>query len=220
MLVIDTVVLAWILLVLMVSAIPLRMNIMYYKHGQDDLLIMALQVWPGVWGYKLEIPVAQWTWEEWIPYLRMEAKTETSTGQTLSHEVKIKKVPPLPIRVLKEFPSVIKAGLEILRANRLFYRSISCQNLKWITEVGMEDAAATGIITGGLWVLKGWVFANLQRTVKVEFSRPEFQVVPSFNEPKLNLDFNCIFAIRAGHIMFMGLRTFWIVVKALVGLRG
>ncbi|KKM08839.1 hypothetical protein SY88_22320 [Clostridiales bacterium PH28_bin88] len=216
-----TIIIAWVLFSLVVAAIPLRMEVEYRKHADDDRLTMVLRAWPGVWGYKLEVPVIQWNWEDWLPYLRMEAATETSTGQSLTkHEVKVKKVPPLPLGIVTKISGLFKAGLDILRINRWFYRNIRCHRLKWVTEVGLEDAAATGMFIGGLWVLKGWVFANLQRTVKVEFSRPEFEVIPSFAETKLNLGFNCIFAIRAGHIMLMGLRTFWILIKAVVGQRG
>ena len=81
-----------------------------------------------------------------------------------------------------------------------------CEEFQWNTKLGTGGAAGTAIAAGSLWGLKGSLMALVAG--HVEFSHPpQIQVTPDFAASGLQTFLHCIFRIRIGHAIIVGLRS-------------
>ncbi len=74
--------------------------------------------------------------------------------------------------------------------------------LDWITTVGFQDAAATALTAGGLWVLKGNLAALARRRLRLAPGLPRIDVRPDFAGGGLESKLDGIGVLRVGHIIF------------------
>ncbi|HZK18417.1 MAG TPA: DUF2953 domain-containing protein, partial [Clostridia bacterium] len=79
------------------------------------------------------------------------------------------------------------------------------ERIEWRTDIGMEDAAETGLLAGLLWMLKGVVVSHL-RNRSGDIRTNSVVVVPHYDCAQFATDVNCIFTLRFGHIMLAGLK--------------
>lgn len=74
------------------------------------------------------------------------------------------------------------------------------ERLEWRTEVGAGDAAATGLLAGALWALKGAIVGFLLRHHRF-LEPPELRVAPFYRDVRLALEIRCIFRLTLGDII-------------------
>ena len=84
-----------------------------------------------------------------------------------------------------------------------------CLHLRWITVLGLDDAAITAVATGASYALTGMALGYLQQYI--DFSRckkHQLSILPSYDQPKLETDFFCILELKIGHIIAAGFRNY------------
>ncbi|PJZ00243.1 MULTISPECIES: DUF2953 domain-containing protein [Bacillus] len=81
-----------------------------------------------------------------------------------------------------------------------FLAHLHITKLEWITIVGIQDAAVTGVLTGAVWGVKGGIAAMLYDHLNF-VNKPVYEVIPSFQVPVSRTHFQCIFFFRFGHAM-------------------
>ncbi|MCO4849726.1 DUF2953 domain-containing protein [Bacillus vallismortis] len=81
-----------------------------------------------------------------------------------------------------------------------FLAHLHITKLEWITIVGIQDAAVTGVLTGAVWGVKGGIAAMLYDHLNF-VNKPVYEVIPSFQVPVSKTHFQCIFFFRFGHAM-------------------
>ncbi|MCY7917070.1 DUF2953 domain-containing protein [Bacillus vallismortis] len=86
------------------------------------------------------------------------------------------------------------------KINATFLAHLHITKLEWITIVGIQDAAVTGMLTGAVWGVKGGIAAMLYDHLNF-VTRPVYEVIPSFQVPVSRTHFQCIFFFRFGHAM-------------------
>ncbi|HLS91271.1 MAG TPA: DUF2953 domain-containing protein [Limnochordia bacterium] len=79
------------------------------------------------------------------------------------------------------------------------------ERLEWRTEVGAGDAAATGLLAGAFWALKGAVVGFLLRDHRF-LEPPKLWVAPFYRDVRLALEIRCIFRLRLGDIIRAAMR--------------
>ncbi|NPV90349.1 MAG: DUF2953 domain-containing protein [Firmicutes bacterium] len=101
------------------------------------------------------------------------------------------------LRILKKLPFSLDQKLELLDAVGLIIENTRVRELRWYTEIGLKDPAATAVLTGMLWALKGWFCAGIisamgrVRAVKAGERPVSWGVHPSFNRPGYRIDLLC-----------------------------
>lgn len=193
----------------LISLISLEFRVSYLKKRSNDELIITVQALHGWLVYKFEVPSIHWSNQGWIPFWHLVTELENRWGEPIAEET---------LRIesskLRRFWPVLKYFLpkywEVFRLLHEFFGGVKLTHLRWITEFGSDDPAETGLTTGCLWALKGWIWANLRRSVMVNVRRPVFIVRPMFQSPRFNLDFDCIFKVRLGHIIITGIKGVWL----------
>jgi hypothetical protein len=186
----------------------IRFEVAYYRKGKDDHLKVEMAALGGLIRYKTEVPVIDMDQYFLKPFLKMEADIEGVVSHPVDETGMIVQIPVAVI--LRKLPIYLRNGMRYLdryqTALRGFCKSIRCHRLRLTTTIGLGDPAYTGIASGTIWGLKGFIYRIFRSNIGSMLKPPEFSVVPCFNDTCFKLDFNCIFDLRIGHIIIAGLQ--------------
>ncbi|MCC2250210.1 DUF2953 domain-containing protein [Virgibacillus sp. AGTR] len=99
----------------------------------------------------------------------------------------------------RELPSKLNEALHILRqghkAISVMLQKMKFKQMKWHTVGGTGDASLTGIVSGGVWTVKGVIIAWLQEH-GIFNCHPDIKVVPLFQQKYIQSEIYCIVSIR------------------------
>lgn len=176
----------------------------YRRQEENDHLEIKLSAVGGLWKFKFQIPSVKLEWEEG-PQLEVKQQSQAGTGEKRKAKSKVR------FRYFRRgfffhlWPKIPGILFQLQRAKVKFYRGIHCTFLDWKVGIGYENAAYTAIVAGSFWSVLGYSLAKLYRQVTMDTEKPQISVVPDFNKPGFSCDIRCIFNLRIGHIMFVGL---------------
>lgn len=88
--------------------------------------------------------------------------------------------------------------------DKLIFKSIS-----WETKIGIRDPALLGIVYGFIWNLKSTIIGFLSSKKSIRII--SIDVVPIFEEDKLDIRFDCIIKIRMVYIIII-----WLWIKKII----
>lgn len=125
-------------------------------------------------------------------------------GWTFKFPSRISK--PKPPNKLPSPGRILDFSRTFLQINIWLIKHIKCTRFIWKTKLGVGDAAATGIGSGLLWSIKGFLLGLLKRTVDWEDCKVEIDVIPIFNGKAMKTEFDCIFYLRTGYIIIACVR--------------
>ncbi|MFD2046337.1 DUF2953 domain-containing protein [Ornithinibacillus salinisoli] len=95
------------------------------------------------------------------------------------------------LQKMKNFGNILKR----LLAKTHFHQ------LHWQTVIGTGNASTTGIITGGIWTIKGSIIALLKELGNVS-ENPTIIINPNFQMKQLESKIDCIVSIRIGQAIY------------------
>jgi hypothetical protein len=103
----------------------------------------------------------------------------------------------------------IRRGIGVLK----LFRSSVCSRLLWKTGFGLDDYAATGMITGLIWAGKGLVMGMLGRYLRIRPAGVQIAVVPQFGSTFYASNLDCILETSLGHIILVAFKlgVIWLV---------
>lgn len=87
----------------------------------------------------------------------------------------------------------------------LIFERIRFHKITWNTEAGTGKADTTGMITGGIWGIKGMVMGVLASNSTFT-SEPSISVTPFFNQQRISSVFDCMISIRFGQAIYAFLK--------------
>ncbi|OLN30229.1 DUF2953 domain-containing protein [Desulfosporosinus metallidurans] len=206
-------VLAFLLAVAILSLLSLtvkaEVDFRYRRIEEEDHLDINFRAFHGLWHIKYQIPTLQLEWEKG-PQIEMEEVVKARGGTR--HATKKARVRYIRrgwlSRLWLKIPVLIRY---FNRVKSRFYRGIHCKDINWRIEIGYKDASNTALAAGAFWTMFGFALSRLYQQVKVEVSCPALIVVPQYKKEGFLCDIRCIFHLRIGHIIFVGLnvlRTF------------
>ncbi len=70
----------------------------------------------------------------------------------------------------------------------------------WVTRFGTGNPVSTATVYGVLWGVKSSLLSYLHRKTKFVV-RPDIQIIPDFQNSRLDLNFDCIFRVKLGYII-------------------
>ena len=201
--------LAVTILILLSLAMKAEVDFRYRRLEEKDDIDIHLRAFYGLWHIQYQIPTLQLEWEKG-PQLKYEQKSEAYGGtRQARHKARFRYFRGgLLFRI---WPKIHRLLNYLSRLRNEFYRGIHCKAINWRIEIGYEDARHTAIAAGAFWTMIGFALSRLYRQVTVEVACPELVVVPQFKKAGFFCDIQCIFHLKIGHIIFIGiniLRTF------------
>jgi hypothetical protein len=194
-------VLIWIGITLLIRA---TVDFQYHRYEENDLLEIHLSALGGLWKFRYTIPTVQLEWEKG-PQIEMQQTSAAPTGE------KRKARNQIMFRYLRSgffyrlVPQIPTMLIRLQRVKNRFYRGIHCTYMNWKIGIGYENPTHTAIAAGTFWGMLGYSIARLYRYVTVDAQEPKLCVEPNFQKVGFSCDVHCIFNLRIGHIMFVGL---------------
>ena len=201
--------LAAAILLLLSLAMKAEVDFRYRRIEEEDHIDIDFRAFHGLWHTQYQIPTLQLEWEKG-PQVEVEQVVKGKGGErratttTRLRYIRRGWLSRLWLRV----PRLLRS---LNRLKRQFYRGIHCKSIKWRIEIGYKDASQTAIAAGAFWTMLGFALSRLHQQVTVEVPCPALVVVPQFKKEGFLCDIRCIFHLRIGHIIFVGLnvlRTF------------
>lgn len=195
--------LAAAILLLLSLALKAEVDFRYRRIEEKDTIDIHLRAFKGLWHVHYQIPTLQLEWEKG-PQLEYENVAETKGGtRENAGKARFRYFRRgLLTRLWLKIPRLLQY---LTKLQNEFYRGIHCKAIYWRIEIGHQDARHTAIAAGAFWTLIGFALSRLYRQVTVEVSRPDLIVVPQFKKEGFFCDFKCIFHLRIGHIIFIGI---------------
>lgn len=201
-----TAILVQILIIGLLCYIKIYIVFTYQRDGSNDHMAVSIYALRRILTYSLQIPVIEI--DDIKNALWLETKVKTGPSQDKIHSKRERRFVKKTIKMYIANPRKL---IRILRRLRLFIslyrhvldeviRKLCCEQLRWKTIYGSDDAAIAGIGTGFLWAVKGLMIARLKKHVTLA-KDPIISVCPIFGQNSLKVDFQCIFSIRLGNVI-------------------
>jgi len=185
-------------------AIPISFRINYSRQEHDDNFIVEIKLWPGI-SYRIVVGARKLKKSFKRPAVEYEALLEDGSGKNLAGDKEGFTFPSLS-RILKMVSFWNDIYRELKPSMKYMLGKIRLKKMNWHTGLGVGNPLHTGLLTGMLWGLKGFLMSLLFHNLSYRPAKPVFSVVPYFNKKGLTIFFDCILTIRIGHIIFTGLR--------------
>ena len=90
--------------------------------------------------------------------------------------------------------------------NQLAYMmsKIKFRNFSVLTRVGVGDAAATALVTGGFFTIFSLIITHLEN--RYDLQKKKIVILPFFQGSVFDIDLDCIIDFKMGHIIITGLK--------------
>ncbi|MDA1477613.1 DUF2953 domain-containing protein [Bacillus changyiensis] len=194
----------WIAGVLLLLTAVMMMKVQFaveYLHtNENDELTVQMRTAFGLFRMKKKVPLIKVNQEDMTIDLKQQTNTtlqEDEEKSKIGHDQLINR--------LHDLKKITEQIINVKLIFRKFMKRIHITELKWMTVLGFSDAALTGIVTGGVWSVKACVMALFDQLFSFK-KRPEYQIIPVFNNKVSQTQLTCIFYFRLGHAIIAAFR--------------
>lgn len=195
--------LAMVILLLISFVLKVQVDFRYRRIEEKDHVDIDFRAFKGLWRANYQIPTLQLEWEKG-PQIEFEQVAKAKGGirktKTTARLRYIRR--GWLSRLWLNIPLLLKHFKYI---KRKFYKGIHCKLIDWRIEIGYQEAAHTAIAAGAFWTMLGFALSHLFKQVTMETESPKIDVVPQYKKQGFLCDIQCIFHLRIGHIIFVGL---------------
>lgn len=173
-----------------------------YSHFQDtDCLKLKALIWRKVPVYKVEVPVIKI--DPVKAEVKFETKDESAAGNKDKKEILTKQKMEAHIDKFQKFLYKVNGLYKII--NR-FLKKVHVKNFRWQTEIGLGDAALTGLMTGFAWSVKGGVIGLIGNKMVFD-DKPEISINPLFQVNRSQTNLSCMISFKIGNAILVALQV-------------
>lgn len=202
-----------------IITLKLYFEVMYNRTKDNDELIIKILLFKSLELYRIEVPAIQFKAhaDTLLPWLEAQIASGNTPQPPLETHIKREQ------RFLKK--SITLFAIHPKRLHRLFntlfdwlsiYKNfmkqtisaLRCEYLTWHSACGTGDAAATALLTGFLWSVKGNVLKRLKNHSNLAV-QPVISIKPDWSSKEFSTAFQCIFSIRIGHVITAVVKSFF-----------
>lgn len=189
-------------LFLMLSLMPIVIEIKMFRDKANDEVICRFETFFGLIQYKLEIPLIHWiNRKNNTPILEIDTEVESGKTENFIKDNKellnfgeIEKIQDQLAHLYHQYHNILS----------YIQKKIVLETLSWKTEFGTGDAAVTGILFGILWGIKGNLFAMIQK--HIHSKNISFHVVPYFDQEIFKTRIHCIITLKIGYAIIASIK--------------
>lgn len=190
-----------LILIILITKVKIFLD---YFHGNDnDHLKITIKAWGGLIKYKVEIPVIKV--DDNSPTIVAEQKISTGPDENMKQDKTTQVGKTDLLNSLNDFKQLLTHVAGLHKIIRDFLSKITLRKIEWHTLVGVGDAAATGVIMGAFWAVKGGVIGLLSHYMKLK-DMPVMSITPSFQHAVSITSFKCMIQVRVGHAILAGIK--------------
>lgn len=173
--------------------------------GDNDKYRVVVRAWNGLLRYTINMPLVKVEGDKPNLIVKQEQKVEMANEQNNVKEKNEKVTPEDVLNVISDVKEIAEHIIGMHKIIRKFLKKIHIKKLEWHSQLGIGDAAHTGLITGAAWSIKGGVVGLLSQYMKLK-EVPVVTITPEFNQFCSRTKFQCIFQFRIGQAMFAGIQ--------------
>ncbi|QFT90188.1 hypothetical protein FIU87_16110 [Bacillus sp. THAF10] len=195
-----------LLFILIVSVILTRITVhFYFHHAEDnDQLTIKLRAWYGLLRYTIDVPLI--SIDKDTASIHVEEKTKVGTGDPAKGKQKEKDFSPKEIlQSFQDTYELIRHVVGMHEIVRRFLSRLEVKEVEWHTNIGVGDAAHTGMVTGAGWAIKGGIIGIISHYTNFQ-AQPIISITPYFQHKVSQTLFTCMIRFRIGHAMLAGIR--------------
>ncbi|MFZ5943456.1 MAG: DUF2953 domain-containing protein [Bacillota bacterium] len=192
-----------LLFIFLTAFIPIQIHILYHNNNQQGKVKIKIKI--------LFITVNNVFSKPIFKVLSLMARRKF-TVENVKESVQAKRPPEKNwILILKRLqiwtPRMIQIISHSLKLTSKILKPIKCKKLNIYTEIGLTDAAKTGITIGTLWGTYSYLLSMLSKWMVLKPDVPKIEIIPDFKNPKVNLKYDCIITFPLGHIIIVMVQT-------------
>ncbi|ART77623.1 hypothetical protein B4U37_16865 [Sutcliffiella horikoshii] len=195
-----------IIIFLLVMVLVTKITIhFYYHHQQDnDQMTVKLSAWYGLLRYTIDVPLI--SVDKDTASIHVEEKTKVGGGDPSQGKQKEKDFSPKEI--WQSFEDTYELVRHVVGMHEIVRRLLSrmeVKHLEWHSNIGLGDAAHTGMFVGAGWSIKGGIVGFLSNYTDFR-AKPELSITPYFQYTVSQTMFKCMIRFRIGYAMLAGIR--------------
>ncbi|WP_417899322.1 DUF2953 domain-containing protein [Bacillus haimaensis] len=198
-------ILAGIVLLLFLLIFFTKITVHFYYHHQqdDDEMIIRLSAWFGLIRYTIDVPLIKVDKET----ASIEVKEETHMGKGGKTKEKDKKYSPEEIlNSFRDTYEMVRHVVGMHKIVRRFLSKMEIKELEWHSNIGLGDAAHTGMVVGAGWTLKGGIVGFMSHFAKLQ-TQPILTITPYFQMMVSQTLIKCMIRFQIGYAILAGIRT-------------
>ncbi|KJS14128.1 MAG: hypothetical protein VR67_01175 [Peptococcaceae bacterium BRH_c8a] len=203
-----------VFVIILLSPVKVEIKYTYYRFNAPlsgtpqeyvpDRGVRFSLLW-GLINLRLKLSYFKLAHQAFTPVLKLRARFSKRSGATLAKE----KTRLTAGRAIELYRQALKFYRATKPAYRFMLSRTTLHHFKWSTGLGLPEAGQTGMAVGALWVIKSNTTSFLYRMLDRQAPMPELEVVPVFDGQLLRVNFDCIFSLRSGHIIYTGILVGW-----------
>lgn len=197
------------LFILLYSKIKVEIN--FKQYDKDDILIISITVFYGIFTYKKQIPFMDFIKEnDGEPALEIKSQSKENEN-LISDKESIVDINEIK-NIFKKYKKLyIKYKKYVIPFKKYIEKKMIFKSIYWNSEVGLGNADETAILTGIIWSIKSTFISLISNSYNLLDTF--INVTPNYNTNTIKTHINCIFTIKLGHIINAGVKTLLIRIK-------
>lgn len=192
-----------IILLIIILFLPLHI-VITIKIGEMNLFNIKIKIFNKIVVYKYNIPI------ENVINNTSNNSSKNNDNKNENNRCNTKKN---ILKIIEEIVNNLESALKRAYCNyeemapilKYLQYKFRITNLKWITHVGLDDAAFTAVTTGVLWNIKMKLYSILTSYLSIEDFN--IDIKPVYNKKVLDIDFYCIIKLKIVYIIIAGLKV-------------
>jgi hypothetical protein len=191
---------------LLLLALPVQVRIIYEIRGRSLKGQVKVGILKGRLGLSISLPHPRKILGGWL-------LTRNRDGGSYKFQLGINRASVGFLVEWRRWRDLLTGIKRRMGVFKLLLRRSVCSRLLWETGFGLDDYAATGMITGLIWAGKGLVLGMLSRYLRIRPAGVRIAVVPQFGGVCYASSLDCILETSLGHIILVALKlgVIWLV---------
>jgi Protein of unknown function (DUF2953) len=201
-LIVVLLILFFIIFLILITRLTVIVDLLHV--GDDDHLKIKFRAWLGIIRYTISIPLIKVD-DEANLIVKQEQKLgdENSNNKVKKGQEKI--TPEEEVRAISDVKEILQHVVGLHKIVRRFLKKVKVRELEWHSQIGIGDAAHTGMLTGLAWSIKGGVVGIISQYMQLH-TTPVITITPEFNVYCSRTKLQCMIQFRIGHAMLAGIQ--------------
>jgi hypothetical protein len=202
--------------VLWISLSHVHLQFYFSRVKDNDHFFIDFKMLGGLVSYHVDIPFVEYGGIYSGVLVKMQSIMSLPKDQ-LQH--KHKQITPEHISDIYQWAKRLLAHVKgFTNWLRHMLTHVKCNELRWVTRIGVGDAPETAIAVGMLWAMKSTLFGYIFQYVILQ-TKPKISIQPYYNHTEFSTEFSCHVKVRLGFLFFSLLLLLWRIVKSKDGLK-
>ncbi|MEF3301862.1 DUF2953 domain-containing protein [Paenibacillus sp. GYB003] len=175
----------------------IAVRIRFSRKEGDDQITVDLKGALGLIRYRYAVPILYWNEDG----LMVNSKAIGRSRNDLLAERKTTITREKVERFFRTTRELLAHTVELVEWTKSVLARVQCTDMRWVTRIGLGDAADTAITTGIVWGVKTSLLGFLFRHIRLE-TKPVLQVEPVFNSDHFSTEAVCDLKIKTAFALY------------------